>query len=108
MRHTPAGSPYRRTESLSLVPMVTVIVGRSDDPRTIRLSRAHGTYSRGAEILRALRRHRRDMWGPRLRDLYEIGRNLDRIQREFDLTDSEWFYWREVNRYGAHTITPVS
>ena len=67
--------------------------------RNIRPERSFESYSRGAELLKAIKAMWEDVkkipyTNPERSDL--INRNIRKLMEEFDLTFHEWYHWSEI------------
>lgn len=69
--------------------------------RVIRPERSFEAFSRGAELLRAIR----SLWVRNARlpagSNREIAERVEALRGEFDLTYDEWYHWSDMARLGA-------
>lgn len=66
--------------------------------RVIRPERSFEAFSRGAELVRAIR----SLWASNALlpagSNREIAEGVERLRSEFDLTYDEWYHWSDVAR----------
>lgn len=62
--------------------------------RQIRSERTVENYSRGAELVTAIKKMRRGFTSRTTND--EINKQIEELLTEYDLTHDEWYYWSEV------------